>query len=183
MSSQPHRGGHRARRRGVVFVEAIIVVTFFTICFLGVVYFHNMYVARLRTQRLARASALAFATTACAGDPRAGLEGDLPVNGAPPELPPPGGPSPLPPISDKRAADALDKVDRSSGGAPLARTTKITVQMHAAATTQKDPSAPKQGFERDVASTSTVMCMDPVSRDGVTEMIPRVRDILGDIFQ
>lgn len=172
----------RARQRGAVFVEAIVVTSFFTVCFLGVIYFHQLYVKRQQTQRVARASALAFATTSCKGDPRVGLEKELPATTPPPVLPAPTGSSPLEAPADKHAADALDKVDRSSGGAPLARTTRITVQGHAAAISQKDPSAPKQGFEADVASTSSVMCMDPVSRDGVEGIFAQVGDLMGDLF-
>ncbi|MBF5066787.1 hypothetical protein G6O45_26600, partial [Salmonella enterica subsp. enterica serovar Istanbul] len=71
----------RKARRGAVFVETIVVLSFFTLCFLGVVYFRELYLGKLHVQRLARASALSHAMRACAGDVAAGLEDDVPKSG------------------------------------------------------------------------------------------------------
>ena len=46
----------RRDQRGAIFVEAIVVISVFTLCFLGVLYFRQLYVGKLAVQRLARTS-------------------------------------------------------------------------------------------------------------------------------
>src|SRR5687768_8991176 len=69
---------NRIATRGAVFVEAIAVVSFFIIAFLGIVYFRDLYLEKLRVQRMARAAAMMYAMGACASDPNAAIAADLP---------------------------------------------------------------------------------------------------------
>jgi hypothetical protein len=62
------RAKRRASERGAVFVEAIIVITFFIIAFTGVTFFHQLYVGKLRVTRLSRAATLHYAIIGCQGD-------------------------------------------------------------------------------------------------------------------
>lgn len=172
----------RKSQRGAVFVEAIIVISFFTLCFLGVVYFRELYLGKLHVQRVARASAMAHAMGACRVDPKAGLEADLPANppkpaeqktdpGHPPDFGNPTG----------EAKDALDSFDRSKGGAPLDEVTEITVTTSAEAITNKGKPSQK-GFRSEVGSTSSVTCTDPVSDESFEQLFPKIGDIFGTFF-
>lgn len=168
----------RRAQRGAVFVEAIVVLSFFVLCFLGVVFFREVYVAKLRVQRLARASAMAHAMGACSVDPKAGLEKDLP--NPPAEARAPG--TPLDLGASGKAKEALDAIGRTQGGAPLAENTAISVNTTATAITRKDVLSQKQGFETDVASSSFVTCMDPVSDGDVGDILPRMESIIESFF-
>ncbi|MBX3193154.1 MAG: hypothetical protein KF819_39585 [Labilithrix sp.] len=170
----------RARARGAVFVESIVVVSFFTLCFLGVVYFRELYLAKMRVQRLARASAMAHALSECRGDPRAGLEGELPAK--PIEGSVERGQSRTSGTNDKIAGDALDKFERSRDGAPLHEITSIRLTTRAEAMTRPDPTSKPQGFESDVSSTSFVTCADPVSDDQYAEIVPRMVGVFDSFF-
>lgn len=170
----------RNAARGAIFVESIIVISFFTLCFLGTMFFRELYVKKARAQRLARASAMSYAESACSGDPKAGLDKDLPPN-----QPPPAGSAGQPlgnaPGGDPTANDAIGKFDNTSHGGPFDPITAITVQTTAEASTQKSVGAPKQGFKSTVTSTSYVSCMGPTSADQATEILPQILDVLGTI--
>ena len=160
----------RRARRGAVLVESIVVISFFTLCFLGVVYFREVYVAKLQVQRLARASAMAHAMSACKADPKTGLEKDLPA-------PPVEGRTPLGSPDSKASGKAAEALKQAQSGAPLAEIGEITLTTSASATTRTDQQAKEQGFRSNVGSTSFVTCMDPVSTDGVEEVLPRLKSI------
>jgi len=173
----------RRAQRGAIFVEAIIVISFFTLCFLGVLYFRELYVAKMQVQRLARASAMAHAMSACTGDARAGLERDLP---GPPAQSKTQGSEKSAKIEAmgtgkgaRKANDAINSLGRSSA---LDTVTVVALTTTASATTQKDLLSPKQGFESNVSSESFVSCMDQVSDDQFGEIIPHVLDVFGSIF-
>lgn len=170
----------RGALRGAVFVESIVVISFFTMCFIGVVYFRELYLGKMRVQRLARASAMAHAMGACTGDPKAGLEGDLPVN---PPKPPDESPEPQNPADlgapPGKAKDALDK---ARAGTPLDTITKITVTTSAAAGTQASPAAKRDGFESTVDSSSFVTCADPARGGDFNEVLPHIEDVFGTFF-
>lgn len=164
----------RSRRRGAIFVESIIVISFFTLCFLGVMYFRELYVAKIRVQRLARASAMAHAMGACKVDATAGLEKDL-ANAEPSQATDTTTPDskPIPPMPPGKASDAVD-LNRSESGPQLFKVTSVTLKTTASATTRRDDLSQKQGFQSDVASTSFVSCIDRVAEGGAEEIIPRV---------
>lgn len=173
----------RGARRGAVFVESIVVISFFTMCFIGVVYFRELYLGKMRVQRVARASAMAHAMGACKGDPKAGLEDDLPVH---PPKPPEESPTPgtsldldAPP---GRAKKALESFDQSKTGAPLDTITKITITTSAAAGIKANPAAKRDGFESPVDSRSFVTCADPVRDGDFGEIRPHIEDIFGELL-
>jgi hypothetical protein len=173
----------RGARRGAVFVESIVVISFFTMCFVGVVYFRELYLGKMRVQRLARASAMAHAMGACKGDPKAGLEEDLPVN---PPKPPEENPTPGAPLDLEtppgRARDALNKFGQSKAGTPLDTITTITITTSAAAGTKANPAAKRNGFESSVDSRSFVTCADPVRDGQFEEILPHIEDIFSSFF-
>jgi len=174
---------NRRAQRGAIFVEAIVVISVFTLCFLGVLYFRELYVRKMQVERLARSSAMAHAMSACTADARAGLEQDLPRD---------------PVQSKKQGSGRSFKVEApgSGDGVELANkvinevigslspdnVTAVSLVTTASATTQKDPLSPREGFESEVSSESFVSCMDPVSDEQYGQIVPRVLGIVGSIF-
>lgn len=66
------------RERGAVFVEALIVISFFILIFIGIVYFRTFYLTQIKVMRLARASSIAYTMGACtANDPAAWASSDI----------------------------------------------------------------------------------------------------------
>jgi hypothetical protein len=51
--------------RGAIFVEAIIVISSFTLMFMGMVFFRMLYVHSTVTSRLARGGAIAYSMSGC----------------------------------------------------------------------------------------------------------------------
>ena len=179
---------HRSRRaqRGAIFVESIIVISFFTVCFLGVLYFRELYLAKMQVQRLARASAMAHAMSACKADAKAGLENELPrpltQSKGPGSNMPVGLEVPGSAPGAELANKALKAVGDALGLGALDTITVVTLTTTASATTQKDPASPKQGFESDVSSESFVSCMDPVSDKQFDGIVDHVTDVFTSIF-
>ncbi len=166
----------RRAKCGAVFVESIVVISMFTLCFLGVVYFRELYLGKMRVQRLARASAMAHAMGACKGDPGAGLEKDMPKGSI--QSLEPGKPFVLDAHGDSNAETALAKFDRSKAGTPFDTITKLTLVTSAAATTQKELRSNREGFvSREVSSASFVTCGDAVSEDRAVKVFSYISDI------
>ncbi len=68
----------RARARGAIFVEALVVISALSLCFAGLVYFRQLYLRQLSSAQLARGAALAHALAACKSNaPEAWLGRDL----------------------------------------------------------------------------------------------------------
>jgi hypothetical protein len=174
----------RRSERGAVFVESIIVVAFFTLCFVGVVFFRELYVKKMHVQRLARASAMGHAMNACATDIKAGLEDDL-TNAT--DQPPafeaiPGQPTPAG-TQDGKAKEALDQFSETKGGAPLDKVTKITLTSTASASDKKDPTSRGQSFESHVTGQSFVTCGDPVADGDIEQIFPRIGGVFESFFK
>ena len=175
----------RAAQRGAVFVESIIVVVFFTLCFLGVVYFREVYIAKMQMQRLARSSAMAHAMNACSGDIKAGLENDLAKNApSPPTNDDHPGDQTLDPKSKPgtKEHDSLDSFDQSKAGTPFDRVTVITLKTSANATTKRSTTGKEEGFRADVASQSFVTCGDPVRNGGIEQVFPAIGGVFESFF-
>lgn len=168
---------NRSAQRGAVFVESIVVISFSTLCFLGVLYFREVYLAKLHVQRLARASAMSHAMRACTGDVAAGLEKDLPPK-PPDQKPEPGKkPFPIDPNGNEKAEEALAGFERSKSGTPLDTITKVSLTTSASAMTKNDQASPEQGFKSDVSSTSFVTCGDPVTDGQYEEIFPYITSL------
>jgi hypothetical protein len=174
----------RLNERGAIFVESIIVVVFFTLCFVGVVFFRELYVKKMHLQRLARASAMGHAMNACQSDIKAGLEDDVTKDT---DVQPgaeriPGKPTPAR-NQDGKTKEALDQFDSTTGGAPLDEVTKITLTSTASASAKKDPSAAGTSFESKVTGQSFVTCGDPVAAGDITQIFPRIGAVFESFFK
>ena len=55
----------RARQRGAIFVEAVIVISFFILALIGLMYFRSLYTKKLQAMWLARSTALVYSMGAC----------------------------------------------------------------------------------------------------------------------
>ena len=173
----------RRNQRGAIFVESIIVVVFFTLCFLGVVFFRELYVKKMHVQRLARASAMGHAMNACKSDIKAGLEDDLTKDTDQPPSPEqaPGRPTPAGNQTGK-TKEALDQFGETTGGAPLDQVTKITLTSTASASDKKNPTSPGQTFESHVTGQSFVTCGDPVSDGDIGQVFSRIGAVFESFF-
>ncbi|MBN9161692.1 MAG: hypothetical protein BGO98_27440 [Myxococcales bacterium 68-20] len=171
------RTGTRATARGAILVEAIVVISFFITCFIGVVYFRALYVQKLHLQRLARSAAIAHAMGACASDPRAAIERDvgarrlegrtesgIPFDAIPtvPALP-----------HGENGATALARAREKNGDSGLDQITVVRLEGDASATT-RGPDGREAGYRSTPSSTSYVVCADEAPDDryeGIVEQI------------
>lgn len=157
------------RQRGAIFVEAIVVVSVFVICFMGVIYFRTLFVEKLRVQRVARAAALSHAMAACKGAPTGTPE----LKGAVPRA---GGNAK---VSDSlrgttaRADSILDVFGQSN---PLNPTTEVGLMTNVSTSTTDDGRT--SGFSATVASTSYVSCADEVTNEQFGAIVDKVTSSL-----
>jgi hypothetical protein len=174
----------RPAQRGAVLVESIVGIAFSTLCFLGAVYFREVYVAKTRVQRLARASAMAHAMNACSGDIAAGLEDDLPKNSPSPPTndDKPGDQKVDPQTPPGKAQESLDAFGQSKAGTPFDRITVVRLTTTASGTTKADPASKEQGFRSTVSASSFVTCGDPVSDGGFVQVFPGIGRVFESFF-
>jgi hypothetical protein len=179
LRDQPRRTAlvRRGRSRGVVFVEAVIIVTTMTLFFMAIIFFRSVYVKKVRTQSLARASAIAYSMGGCENnDPTAWAGRDLGGNAASSrtdeeQIPKqnPEGYTPEPkPTGDgtEKAEGIMDKLPQTGNDDsilnPVAR---IGLADEASVTTRDGALGPRRGFTHAVTARSHVSCGDVV-RDG-----------------
>ncbi|HVH42030.1 MAG TPA: hypothetical protein VM925_06790 [Labilithrix sp.] len=163
----------RSSKRGAIMVEAIIVISFFILCFASVGYFRALYTRKLEAQRLARAAAIAHAMGACNSDPRAAVRSDLGTRQLDERTAsglPFGG---LPSGGTDHGSRALQKIREKNGDTGLDEVTTMKVSE---ATRATEPDS-ESGFHVDVSSTAFVVCADPTPDDryeGMAEQIAKL---------
>ncbi|MBX3220292.1 MAG: hypothetical protein KF795_07205 [Labilithrix sp.] len=180
-TARAHRSVARAARRGAILVEAIIVITFFITCFVGVVYFRELYLQKLRVQRLARSATLAHAMGACEADPRGAIERDIgprrfeskTESGIPFDAIPT---IPALPNADK-APTALERARDTSGDSGLDRITVIRLEGDATTTTREGPDGREGGYRSTPSSTSYVVCSDRTPDERYQGMAQRIAEL------
>jgi hypothetical protein len=150
------RARSRARARGAVLVEAVIVIPVFIILFAGIVFFGKIYDAKLNMLRLTRQSAWTHAMANCgtAGDPATTTEpGNL--DPAAEAEDPPGGASGQPDGVAGPLRDAL----RIVGDAPHK---DVATNGYKATQSKTDTSVkadePIGSITKQVSGASHVMC-------------------------
>lgn len=68
----------RRQGRGAVFVEAVIIISCFVLFLIGLLFFRDLFLKKLRLARVARASAIAYSMGGCTdNDPSAWAKADL----------------------------------------------------------------------------------------------------------
>lgn len=180
----PTRAGKiaaRAARRGAILVEAIIVISFFITCFIGVVYFRELYLQKMRVQRLARSASLAHAMGACEADPRAAIDRDIGArrfesttqSGVPfdaiPEIP-------ALPNADKAPA-ALARARDKNGDSGLDKITVVRLEGDASTSTRAGEDGRREGYSSTPSSTSYVVCADPTPDMRYEGMVERIANL------
>jgi hypothetical protein len=161
----------KARRgeRGAALVEAIIVIAVFIIAFTGLVYFHDLYISKVKTSRLARVATLHHAIDGCKGNVGA-------------ELGLVGGNSNLPggflsndvqygqPVGTNLSSVAQSAVG-GQGGVSSSLGAKIVHITNDGAAAGRGGGA---FYSSPTNTTSWVGCSDPVDENQFGDIIPRV---------
>jgi len=159
----------RHAQRGAAMVEAIIVIVFFILSFTGLVYFHKLYLTKVRTTRVSRAATLHDAIIGCKGDVRA-------------ELAAAGGSSSIPgghlpnnvPYNGSPGSDLSSVANSALGGQSGVSSNLGAKIVHIT----NDGRASERGggntFSAKTDSTSYVGCSDPVDDEQFGDIIPRV---------
>ena len=183
------------KKRGAAMVEALIVISFLVLGFMGLVYFKNLYVGHLSTLRLARASIIAHGMVGCeANYPPDWLGADADsqtadeavvddqlaqpdndVGTLPSTTPDDGG-------SESRAGDVVARVDNMpSEGGYLNEIAGTQVNGLVRVTSQTNGR--EDAFEAQVRSRAYVSCGDRVHREtGWGEAFDYAFDAMGDLF-
>ena len=154
-------------------VEAVIVITFFVIAFVGLTYFRVLYTEKLRTQRIARAAALGHAMGACRGDPDAASAPEVgrravstrTLEGVPFDVVPRG---------TGGGGDILGRARDKNQTAGADSVAEVSITGGAAASTQPGPAAADTGFSAKVATSSYVVCGDATPEDRYEGMVDAV---------
>lgn len=172
---------HKSSERGAVFVEALIVISVFVVFLLGILYFRDLYLVKIQTQRLSRAGAMAHAMSGCQVDAQTLLQKDLPESRSPKQG---ASNNPIPPKNttpgqdDPEATAMLGEVGGGRGGNFLDPIDSVSLSGSAAATTKSGPLAPEFGFKGNVSSTSYVTCGEILTTDQYTGIPGKVVELI-----
>jgi hypothetical protein len=185
-----HRLRARARRRGAVFVESLIVISALTLGLSGLVYFRDLYLRQLSALRLARGAALAHALAGCKEDAPASWLGrdlaDYRVSGAPPERQSARGSGSSRPLAGGdggRAARLFGGAGSatSDGEGLLNPITDADVSGTARVQGQREGRAATL-FEGRARSRSYVSCAEEVRDGDFDQLLPVIRDEAAALF-
>jgi hypothetical protein len=158
-------------------VEACIVISSFVLLFLSMAFFRNMYLRKIQTMRLARATIIAYSMEGCP-------DNQSPTEWASIDLDPkagkntPGATSSnvgVPPTEkshSKRADDIMGTVPGAgSNGSALNPIAELGFTMRAAATTKNGLLGKRRGYGIDMSSTSYVTCSEGIRDDDFKSII------------
>jgi hypothetical protein len=166
----------RRHARGVIFVEAVIIVSTMTLIFMAVIFFRQVYVKKVRTQSLARAAALAYSMGGCENnDPTAWAGRDLgdaaPSARTDDQQIPKDQSTPVTGQDSEKAAGIMRGLPATGSDDsflnPIAR---VGLATEASVTTRDGALGRRRGFEQSITARSHQSCGDVV-RDGDFEEI------------
>lgn len=159
----------RGAERGAALVEAIIVVAVFIITFTGLVYFHDLYITKLKTSRLSRVATLHHAIDGCKGNVRA----ELALVGGNSSLP--GGFLGNDVSYGQPVGSSLSSVAQSAVGGQAGVSSSLGAKI---VHITNDGHASGRGggmfYASPTNTTSWVGCSDPVDEEQFGDIIPRV---------
>jgi hypothetical protein len=168
----------RARTRGAIFVEAIIIISTFVLLFLSMVFFRNMYLRKIQVARLARATVMAFSMQGCPDGQRTDqwASVDLDPNAGRNTPPTSTTPTPVPPkgkTPSRRANDIMKEIPGGSDGSQLNPIAELGFSMKASATTKtsSNPLAARRGYSKTMSSTSWVSCTEGIRGDSYADVM------------
>jgi hypothetical protein len=161
----------RRHARGVIFVEAVIIITTMMLIFMAVIFFRQVYVQKVRTQSLARAAAIAYSMGGCENnDPTAwagrDLGGKTPSARSDDEQIPKDQSTPVTGEGSEKAAGIMRSLPATGSDDsflnPIAR---VGLATEATVTTRDGALGQRRGFEQSITARSHQSCGDVV-RDG-----------------
>jgi hypothetical protein len=178
----------RKRQRGAALVEALMVISFLILGFMGLIFFRELYRKQLTAMRLARASLIAHSMTACRDDSapvrwlgradlgryRAGPPGQQAENAS-------DSSSSHSMSAGQQAGTILGRVGGVSGNGrgvvnPI---TTSEVSGHTSVETGGGLfSRGRRVFEGNLRSRSYVTCSDPVRDGEFTDVLGYVRGVI-----
>jgi hypothetical protein len=161
----------RRHARGVIFVEAVIIITTMMLIFMAIIFFREVYVRKVRTQSLARAAALAYSMGGCENnDPTAWAGRDLgdatPSARSDDQQIPKEQSTPVTGEGSEKAAGIMRGLPATGSDDsflnPIAR---VGLATDASVTTRDGALGRRRGFEQSITARSHQSCGDVV-RDG-----------------
>lgn len=185
-----HRFRSRARSRGAVFVESLIVISALTLGLGSLVYFRDLYLRQLSALRLARGAALAHALAGCKDNEPASWIGrdraDYRVSGAAPDRQAARGSVSSKPLAGGdggRAARLFGGSGSATGDGEglLNPITDADVSGTARVRGQRDGRAATL-FEGRARSRSYVSCGEEVRDGDFDQLLPVIRDEAAALF-
>ena len=158
-------------------VEACIVIASFVLLFLSMAFFRNVYLRKIQTMRLARATLIAYSMQGCP-------DNQTPTQWASVDLDPKAGKNtpgatnstvPVPATEkshSKRADDIMGTVPGAgSNGSTLNPIGELGFTMRAAATTKTGVLGKRKGYGVDMSSTSYVTCSEGIRDDDFKSIV------------
>jgi len=179
----------RACQRGAIFVEAVIVISFFVLALIGLMYFRSLYGKQLTAMRLARSAALAYAMGACEADANrpenwigndtGALSSDEESDTEPVDT---GASGSMDDQTDesREVMDGMEGYGLSSDGTILNQMTVATFSGEAKVT-QYDVNSDtrKPIFHKQVRSKSYISCGDKIRSDNWDDIFDWIQEIFG----
>ena len=163
--------GSRGNERGAVLVEAIVVIAFFVIAFTGLVYFHTLYLTKIRTSRISRVATLHHAIVGCEGNVQTELAqaGGASVT--------PGGKLTNNVPYKNGAGSTLSPVAQSAAGGKSGVGSSLDAKI---VHITNDGLAKAHGggavYASKTDTTSYVGCSDPVSNEQYGDIVPNLKN-------
>jgi hypothetical protein len=184
-ADQPRYARQRARKRGAVMVEALIVVSLLILCFMGLIFFRAYYTKTLVATRLARGSILVYSMTGC-GDTNepaqwlgfkdlANLSAARPNQGSQPAQ---SGRTPA--TASGTGGSVLSRIPGLSGdgGGILNPITVSDLSGRVRVTTSGGTFSPRRTmFENQVHARSFVSCGDPIRNGEWSDVLSYISGI------
>ncbi len=171
-------------RRGAIFVEAIIVISSFTMMFIGMVFFRMLYVHSTITSRLARGGAIAYAMSGCDSvTPKDWIGPDAKkYNVLPPD--PPSNDSvatseTTQAQSSTEATTATSKIPGLGGKNFLNPISTVSDETNVGAGTVGSLGRKKTVFQKHLSPRSYETCNDVVRDGDFSEVFGYVKDMFG----
>jgi hypothetical protein len=164
----------RRRRRGAVFVEAVIIITSFVLFLMGMMFFRRVYANKLLAMRAARGAPLAHAMGGCkTNEPQAWLQRDKPAGaGTQRGENKSSQQTTASPPDDAKAKQVFDSLPQAGqDGSFLNPIDNVTLSKSVSVLSKN------KGFKGDVASISHASCNDEVRNGDFDEVVDKITSV------
>jgi hypothetical protein len=166
----------RSRQRGAIMVEACIVIASFVLVFLAMVFFRNMYLRKIQTMRLSRATMMAYSMQGCPDNQSATQWAGVDLDPKAGQNPGKDNSTTAVPATEKTHSKRADEImgtvpGAGSNGSALNPIGELGLTMKAAATTKSSLLGTRKGFKATMGSTSYVTCGEGIKDDSFKGII------------